>query len=58
MNPQIKEIYDLFSREVCEAFLSEIKELELILEKAYQDREELEGYLTERKYRELQEYVF
>jgi hypothetical protein len=58
MNPQIKEIYDLFSREVCEAFLSEIKELELILGRPYLLREELEGYLTERKYKELQEYVF
>jgi hypothetical protein len=53
MNPEIQELYDLFQIECVENTLTEMKETELLLGVAVQGREELEQYLSERKFEAL-----
>lgn len=50
---EMTELCNLFSREIVELFLTEMKEEELITNKPYPHRQELEEYLTKRKYWEL-----
>jgi hypothetical protein len=54
---ELKELFDLFPRETAEAYLTEMKELEMTGLSQFHERtfsrEDLEMYLSERKYQEM-----